>query len=289
MSECEFQCEFCLSKFANRANLLYHQKNAKFCLKKRGVEIGEDYKCPHCDKKFNVKFTLKTHSKTCKELLKKIKNKKYTKTKGEIEIEKEDLELKIRRIEREKEKLETELKTKDQYLDEYKNMVSQLQKTITDIASRPTYSTSSSIKNTNIQNTLNLNDTDRIKSILEKDLQAEAICEGQRSLAKFVVEKILTDDDGKLLYKCVDSARQNFQYINEYGFPEKDVKACKLSNALVKSDLKTVVFRDGDRLWMVDGIVDNDRMSFFQDKIIEISNLESDNSKFALEMAKLTS
>ena len=64
-----FKCEYCKSTFANKSNLSYHKKNAKFCLIKRGEEksrvILVDNICEYCDKKFSSKQRLLTHKEIC--------------------------------------------------------------------------------------------------------------------------------------------------------------------------------------------------------------------------------
>lgn len=274
------QCEFCNKEFKNLNYLKTHQKITKYCLKLQGKSV-ENFECRNCLKLFSSDKTLFQHLSRCKS--KKVEDQK----------EKEKL------LMSEKDKIIKELKTqikelkntnkyKDEQILKLESNVQQLQKSITEIASRPVYSSKTTVNNNNQQQVLNLNDNSRINSIIKEQIKAQDLCDGQKSLAKFIVQSILTDENGDLLYKCVDSSRQNFQFINEHGHPEKDIKATKLSNAIVKGGIKTTVFEEGDKLWMIDGKIDESRFRYFQDKILEIAQLESDHSKFTAEMVKLT-
>lgn len=261
------QCEFCKKEFKNLNYLKTHQKITKYCLKLQGKTI-DNFECKKCFKYFSSEKTLFQHLSRCK-------------TKKEEEQKETHL---IKELKSQIKELKNTNKYKDDQILKLETNIRQLQQSITDIASRPLYS-KTTVNNNQI---LNLNDNNRINTIIKEQIKATDLSEGQKSLAKFVVQYILTDENGDLLYKCVDASRQNFQFINEHGHPERDIKATKLSNAIVKGGIKTIVFQEGDKLWMVDGKVDESRFSYFQDKILEIARLESDHSKFTAEMVKLT-
>jgi hypothetical protein len=56
----EFTCEFCHKKFANKQNVLRHQKTA--CKKK---SPDEEFKCKYCEKAVSRKNILDSHIETC--------------------------------------------------------------------------------------------------------------------------------------------------------------------------------------------------------------------------------
>ena len=61
-------CEFCEKEFSNKSNLNYHQKTAKYCLKKR-PDMNDNlnnYECEHCNEKFSRKYNLDKHLTICK-------------------------------------------------------------------------------------------------------------------------------------------------------------------------------------------------------------------------------
>ena len=67
------ECEFCKKEFSTKPNLIYHQKNAKYCLLLQG-KINTNFKCEHCNKYFSRKDNLLKH------------NKRYHKVETEEEI-----------------------------------------------------------------------------------------------------------------------------------------------------------------------------------------------------------
>jgi len=156
------------------------------------------------------------------------------------------------------------------------------------ISSKKPTNTTNNTNNTNI--TLNLNDTERFRSIIEEKLTKHVVCNGQRGLAKFAVENLLKDAAGKLMYKCVDPSRQNFEFTNSDGIVEKDVKAIKLKRALIDGDVITKAKNAGNEIWTKeDGSTDNDRYLASSGKVMEIITVDRDDTKFRTELSALTS
>jgi flagellar biosynthesis chaperone FliJ len=151
---------------------------------------------------------------------------------------------------------------------------------------KPTNTTNNN--NTNI--TLNLNDTERFRSIIDEKLTKDVVCNGQRGLAWFAVQNLLKDAAGKLMYKCVDPSRQNFEFTNSDGVVEKDVKAIKLKRALIDGDVMTKAKNAGNEIWTrEDGSTDNDRYLASSGKVMEIITVDRDDTKFRTELSALTS
>ena len=141
-----------------------------------------------------------------------------------------------------------------------------------------------------VVSTLNLNDTERFKSIIEEKMTKNVVCNGQRGLAKFAVENFLKDSEGKLMYKCVDPSRHNFEFTNSDGIVEKDVRAIKLKRALIEGDVIVKAKNAGNELWTrADGTTDSDRYSASSGKVMEIMTVDRDDTKFRTELSALTS
>ena len=56
-------CEFCSSTFSNKKSLLYHQKNAKYCLQARGSSTS--FRCRVCSRELSEKRQLEKHEEKC--------------------------------------------------------------------------------------------------------------------------------------------------------------------------------------------------------------------------------
>jgi hypothetical protein len=134
-------------------------------------------------------------------------------------------------------------------------------------------------------NYLNLNDIPKMSAFLEEKMDKEVVAGGQKGLALLLTNTVLKDK-----YKCVDPSRQNFEFTNELGEVERDVKAKKLTNALIKSDICS---RSGDKgleLWKKeDGTTDSLRYEAHSKNVLEMINFTRDNSTFRSELTALTS
>lgn len=277
------QCNICNKEFSTKGSLHTHQKTAKYCLEKQGKN-NEEFNCSFCKKKFTLRHVLQDHLQTCKE--KKMKDK-----------EEKDFNIKSAHQNEIKEilKLYTEkLSEKDRQIDTLKETISKLEAKLEKfedavIASKkPTNTTNNN--NIVVANTLNLNDTERFKSIIEEKLTKNVVCNGQRGLAKFAVENLLKDSEGKLMYKCVDPSRHNFEFTNSDGIVEKDVRAIKLKRALIGGDVIVKAKNAGNELWTrEDGSMDNDRYTASSGKVMEIMTVDRDDTKFRTELSALTS
>jgi hypothetical protein len=97
-----------------------------------------------------------------------------------------------------------ELTVKNQYLEE---QTRKLQDTISGLASqgmnKPTTTTNKQIIKQKIVTPLNMNKESFEKKINEF-LQLRDVQNGVKGLAKFTVEKLLTDEQGLLMYRCSD-------------------------------------------------------------------------------------
>lgn len=282
----EFECKFCKKTLSSKSNLSYHQKTNKKCLsvqKKESDDIIEVKltTCDFCDKSFTSQ-SLKIHLKSCK-LKIKYDNDNELKKEYEKKLEKQKREyeklLQIKDIEICK--LQKELEVKDEiYKDEHK--------TIKTIALQPRNNTNNN-NNTNIIGNLNLDDTEKIKNVIETNFTADDILDGQKGLANFAVRNILKDEHGNLLYACTDSSRKMFKFRNLDGQIIKDVNTQKLTDAFVLSDIKGITNSKTQQFWTnEDGTQDNNKYQAISVPAAEIMNLKYNNGTFRDHMVNLT-
>jgi hypothetical protein len=193
-----------------------------------------------------------------------------------LEIQKEN-ERKILEIQNENCGLRKELEIKDEiYKDEHK--------TIKKLALQPKSTTNNIIGN------LNLDDTKRIKDILEKEFTPNDILDGQKGLANFAFKNILRDEYGNLVYVCGDSARKIFKYKDSLGKIIKDVNTQKLTDAFIMSDISTITNAKSQEFWInEDGTQDHTKYNIISNPAAEIMNLKYNNVSFREQLVNLTS
>jgi len=264
-------CEFCQKNFSNKQNLLYHQKNTKYCLDIQG-KSNEDFTCEYCKKVFTCKQRLTIHiEETCKlknkqsfeEEMKKL-NEEFTNFKKESKIK---------------------LKEKEKIISKLESKIEKLENTILSLAIEPKTKTTNHVV---INNTLNLS-KEHVTKILDEHLTKDIVAGGQKKLAQMVCEKMLKDSDGNLTYKCVDSSRHNIEIVNSKGLIEKDIKALKLKNALISGNIITKAGETGKQIWTKsDGTTNSDQYLASSDKVMEIICIDTDDSKFRSELSALT-
>ena len=162
---------------------------------------------------------------------------------------------------------------------------------ITDIA-RQAKSKTTTTNNISIQSTavLDLRDTRTIQDVLERHLDGNVLSQGQKGLARMLCNHFLTDEQGNKKYKCTDRSRHQFEYVAPSGAVEKDPRGSKLRDALVESKIEDLAMANGEELWTgQDGTIDHQRMDVFMDKVLEVANLRSDDTKFRSELSTLMS
>jgi hypothetical protein len=273
-----FNCKFCKKLFTTTALLSRHQKSTKYCIKiqnkLKGIipkESDKDFKCEFCLKNFSSKQNLESHRENnCMEKYKKLLTEKDKKI---LDLEKRNKELeeqvKLIRLEVEKEM--------------YKERTKKLENTVEEMAKQPKHITNNQNKII-ITSPLNLS-RDSITEALE-NFSDNHLVQGQRGVAKFAYDNMLKDKDGKLIYICTDPSRQIFQFKNDEGKIEKDVRATRLTKALIEADIKQTSHKIA---WdnMKDG--DNEIFMTYTNHYQEIQEMEQDNSQFSKELCCLTS
>ena len=304
------ECEFCKKSLKNKYNLSYHKKTSKKCLIIQEKEINLELStCTFCDKSFSEQV-LKIHLFTCKKkktfdiLEKKIEDIKKENEK-KIEDIKKEYEKKIEDIKKENEKNLEEIKKKyeknleelkkqnEKNKEENKLLKKELEikdkiynddhKTIRKLAAQP--------KTTNnIVGNLNLSDTNRIKNIFEKEFTSNDIMDGQKGLANFAFQNILKDEEGNLVYACVDSSRKMFKFKDIDGKMIKDVNTQKLTDAFIMSDISQIPNKKSQEYWLnEDGTQNHYKFGHISNPAAEIMNLKYNNVTFREQLVNLTS
>ena len=309
----KMECEFCKKEFSTKTNLSTHQKTAKYCLELQGKE-NDKFKCEFCVKLFTSNKRLSDHHQICKDKIKKESKENESKyieenkrLKNEIKkierqtkekIEEKDKQTKEKLQEKDeqtKEKLQEKdeqtkekLQEKDKQILELKSKLEKFENAVIAAASEPktTKTTTNVVVN---NNTLNLSQ-EHVSKVLDEHFTKEVAAGGQKGLAKMVCEKMLTGPDGKKAYVCVDSSRQTFEFTNNDGDVERDVKAKKLTKALINSKIQQKAAEVGNQIWTKeDGHVDSTLYEYCSPKVMELACFEKDDSKFRSELSALTS
>lgn len=222
------ECKFCKNMFSSKANLNSHQKNAKYCLKLRDMEIDTKYKCDGCRKMFSNNYHLTRHVKTC------TSNDKLHK-----------LETTITQLEKELDIYKFKLEEKNIHLEKqqkmYENHIRELEGKIENIAihavSRPTTSNKTQINNY-IQNMKPITDDNFVNNV--QHLTIDHILKGPEGYAEYALEYPLKD---KLL--CVDYARRKVKFKDKDGNiitdPEMTNLATKFFNSIKDKNKELIV------------------------------------------------
>lgn len=316
-------CEFCHHSFTTKNSLRGHLKSAKFCLEIRGLSKST-IKCDYCKRTFLDKKYLKSHLQKCftkqieqyksehqKEiehlyiqLQQKDEQIRHFQTKLETQLQEKDdkighlqtlLQTKIQKITRLESLIEQQQLTIEKDLEIARLnganeilMGEQAQhNTITKIlAEKPSTSSSSnkySILNNNDMRVFHM-DSEKLESKMNATLAREHIYGGQAAFAKYAVEYLLKDDEGKILYRCTDPSRKVFVYFDENGEPVRDIKATKLIQN-VAEPLKRIgtAFIDTDS-------EENPTLVFLcKDNVEECSELNLQSGVFISKLSELTS
>jgi len=197
LNKMTYQCKFCNTVLATEHSLSKHQKTAKKCLKKQGTSIPEgNFKCDVCDQTFIFKSVLSSHIISCTK-------KNSSKIQIKIKIHEENSLLKCKLL---------ELETKYNMLLEEKKEWKKEQKELLDkITNAAITKTNNTVKN-NINITTYTRTDEELKSIYEQNLTPSHIEGGISAIAKLIVDKVVTDDNGVKMITITDKARGTARY-----------------------------------------------------------------------------
>jgi hypothetical protein len=230
------------------------------------------FKCDHCNKILSSNQNLINHENIC-----------YEKLKNENE-----------RLKSDSKKFEVQIGIYNEQFKEYKEQIKELQKTIERMGTKAIEKTT--ITNNNINNNLSIsssidfNNINKIKDIINDNFNIDYAVNGQKGLAKFVVDNFLTDENGNLNYICTDPSRQIFKYKDSTtGEIKKDVEAKKLTNYIVDGGIKKKTV-DVANDWYTDdsGKIDMNKFNIMLDQQQSILKMKDDNNSFKKELVTIT-
>ena len=295
-----FQCSTCEKVFSTKGNLSQHLKSAKYCLQRQGKDVPKNFVCAFCQKCFTTKQSQFDHMQQCTH---RTLQSQITEMQREhsMELHTKDMQLQAltdkyhTEITCLNDKHATETKCLNARLEEVSKQLAEAQKIIANMAQRATTinNNSSTTNNTNSHNhnSNNVNrvlvlSAERVNSVLDNRLTGDVAAIGQRGLAQMLHKRLLTDDDGNSLYVCTDASRQVFEYVNEDGEIERDVKANKLQKTLVESNVGGKALNAFDRDFRENQPEKYNQLMYVA---MEIKTIENDSSKFRSELARITS
>uniref|UniRef100_A0A6C0KCI5 C2H2-type domain-containing protein n=1 Tax=viral metagenome TaxID=1070528 RepID=A0A6C0KCI5_9ZZZZ len=296
------ECEFCKKNFVSKSNLYTHQNTAKYCLKIQGKDKETQFKCEFCDKIVTQRSSLEDHLDVCKEKLKKIQRGKELESQNTIK----KLEIEIVRLKKINEKnqqlkekeiyYEKFIQEKNDYIAKLEAKLEKLETAVTTIAmeakvaskSAPTTNNTTNITVTTTNNMLNLSQ-EHVKKVLTDHLDYNVVYAGQAGLATFVVDKMLKNQAGNLIYRCVDPSRQMFEFEDENGETVRDMKAEKLIQSLLKGEVIRIGLEEAGKGWNTDdNELNTKRAEVFSTKVNEYANLNRNNTVFRSKVSSLT-
>ena len=322
-------CEYCNSEFKSLQSLKRHKEITKYCLKLQGkitnIKENKIYNCEYCLKIFSNKNNLTVHYTCCKkkesEELKKENEKEIEKLRKEnqkyidelskkdsliiiFEEKQKNIDEEFCKLKKEKEKLELKLENYEENFKEKDNQIKDLQNRIERITNRA-IDKPSLYNNTNNTKIISLQPFDLSKDYVTNKVMNKFndnhILDGMSGIAKFVKDKIVTLEDGSLVYACFDTSRQMFKYKDKDGNVIKDPKSVKLIEMLqpalkeqttnlynfFENEIETYeenAENDTDTISMVD------KMKFLKDSTLKIRveiNEMHENNKFSNELSSI--
>ena len=213
------KCNFCDSILASEYSLLIHQKTAKKCLNKQGIEALGSFECNICKDVFLCKSVLKKHTVYC--------NKKNS---AKIIMYEENTVLKYKLLEFEnkynnilEERLEfenkynnileelQEIKNKCIILETKYNMIMEEKEKLLDKITTSALSKTNTV-NKNINITTYTRTDEELKNIYDNNLTPSHIEGGISSITKLIVDKVVTDDNGVKMITITDKSRGTARY-----------------------------------------------------------------------------
>lgn len=266
-------CQYCHNTLKNKYVLQNHQKRAKYCLKIQEQRVGIKpesvlYTCEYCNKQMAFD-NRNTHHKMCKQ-------KKLIDTNN---LQKNLDAAKQQIIEKDKEI--SELKCK---LELYKKLAERELECVESIAKQPK-TTHNQTNNLMLLSPLDLNDKEAFSRAIKDSFNDAYLLEGQKGVAKFAVDKLLRDEDGKLKYICTDPSRQTYRFKTIDGTIERDIKAKKLTSAIAEDVIRKTYTLSSNKI--EDG--NAEIFLLYSSNTQDINSMSTDNGEFRNELASLTS
>ena len=277
----EFKCEYCSKILSSKQKLESHTKKCEIITEK------EEFKCEYCDKILSTKQSIIHHLNLCD----KKKDIEIKELKDQIETK--DKELK------EKDKLVIKLKiyneNYEKQFEKQEDQIRELQDKLENLANkaidRPTIVSNTTNNSLNIATSMDFNNIDHIKNLIDNYLTINHIVDGQKGIANFVRETMLLDDNGKLKYVCTDPSRNIFKYKDTNGEIKKDVEAKKLTVSIIQGGLRARTALLGNE-WVESEENSNNylhKLEIMMEFQENIHKLGDNNTNFKRELAAITS
>ena len=272
-----YECEFCKSILATEWSLLNHQKRTKKCLIKQGIIPTGEFKCDICNESFLYKRILTTHFISCNR-----KNNIELNINKNIILESEisDFQVKYKELKsnynsfiinsNEKyNKLDIEYKIKYKELESKYNLIIEEKKIIEvkydNLLDKLTTSAMSKTNTVNKHNnTINISTytrtDDEIKNIYDNNITAEHIEGGISCIAKLIVDKVITDDNGNKMITITDKSRGTAKYklpsgevitdigLNTFTTKNRDMVMKSIYNVCKNPELSSQILDEDTRL-----------------------------------------
>jgi len=305
-----YECEYCKKKISSTQNFKHHLDICPIKIEKE-KEMKED------EKTWQIETLKKQIEKKDKEYKQQLENKNreiYSKdiiiTK--LETQEKQLQKQLETQEKQLQKqLETQLETqekqlqdKNKQLEDKNKQLEQLQETIERLAKTAIEKTTTTTvnKNTHVNNVGDLNlffNEDFITEKINTKLTENDLYSGYKSIAQFIKTNIATNEQGKLVYVCVDVSRQHFCYFDDKGNEVRDIKAQKMIG-IIKTPIQKKIAAIYEEQCQKQKALEEEKADengremklckFTIDKLgeikIDIYGI-TDHNKLALEMAKV--
>ena len=305
-------CEYCKKEFSSKSSLNYHKKTTQYCLKiqkENGVENKQEYECQICLKTCSQKYFSTHFENNCGDDVYKL-NSFIKELRSEINYFRQS-EQKLKVMIKELTDINSNLVNENKELEKnifslnsINNLLKEDRECLKDIARQPknitnntsTNTTNSNSNNNNTNNTLNMitpldfNDISKVKNTIDDKYDMDYMFLGQKGIAKFAYNHLLTDEEGNLNYICTDASRFGFKYKDESGEIRKDLEAKKLTSYLLKGGIKNKACGMASEWWTDDdGETNTGKFELLIDKAESMRLLEEDNTEFKKELAAMTS
>jgi len=286
--EQKFKCDYCNKILSSKKNLEIHMKKCEI------IEEKDEFKCEYCEKILSSKHSLVYHLDICdkkKENIERLKKQEIKELKAQLQSK--DKELK------EKEKLVIKLKIYNEkykeQLEKQEDQIRELQDKLENLANkaidRPTIVSNTTNNSLNIATSMDFNNIDHIKNLIDNYLTINHVVDGQKGIANFVRETMLLDDNGKLKYVCTDPSRNIFKYKDTNGEIKKDVEAKKLTVSIIQGGLRARTALLGNE-WVENEENSNNylhKLEIMMEFQENIHKLGDNNTNFKKELAAITS
>ena len=292
------ECEYCHKTFTNKYILKNHQQRAKKCLEIQGKILkNETFECKYCHKQLRYKYSLKKHIEICAIRLDRNTEDKIKTLKQHENQLLDEINLKNKEIHRQL--LEINMYIVE--LKEYKMKCQQLERELSDKQQQIT-KLQETIEKVALQakNVTNINkQVINLQPITSESLEESSqyftlnhFKDGLDGLCNYAIEYPLSN-----ALTCTDQNRQQFKWIDGdndnnviydnkmYHLSQKLGKSLKdKSESLMMEAISEIEKEYNEKIREYTECDDLDRVSFYQEKMIEFKNIYE---KYAKNISKL--